>query len=147
MLRPFARLRHDPAGRYLATAVLTAVAVEIALRLVTLTRLASIAGVRIQLSSPGGECAELTAALGSADAARLRAARIVMRRWPFGARGHCLREALVAGRMLRHHRPRLALGARSDERGARAHAWLLVDGVALDPDTARWTPLLTPGAR
>ena len=140
------RLRRDPAARHLVPVVCTAVSVEVALRLVALPRLAAAVGAPVCLSPEAVEPADASTLLGPADAARLRAVQILMRRWPFGARGPCLRHALVAGRLLRHRRPRLVLGAMRDERGATAHAWLLVDGVALDADTERWTPLLRPGA-
>ena len=146
MLRRLLRLRRDPAARHLVPVVCTAVVVEVALRLVALPRLAAAVGAPVCLSPEPGEQADPSTLLGPADAARLRAVQILMRRWPFGARGPCLRHALVAGRLLRHRRPRLVLGAMRDERGATAHAWLLVDGVALDADAKRWTPLLRPGA-
>lgn len=141
-----ARLRRDPAGRHLAQAVVTAAVVEVALRLVALPRLAAAVGAPIHLGSAEGGHTDPASVLGAADAPRLRATQIVMRRWPWGDRGPCLRQALVAGRMLRHRRPRLALGAGRDARGTLGHAWLLVDGVALDADAPRWTPLLRPGA-
>jgi hypothetical protein len=140
------RLRRDPAARHLVAALCTAVVVEVALRLVALPRLAGAMGAPVCVNPEAGEPADPAAVLGPADAARLRAVKILMRRWPFGARGPCLRHALVAGRLLRHRGPRLALGATRDERGTTAHAWLLVDGVALDADAERWTPLLRPGA-
>lgn len=146
MLRRLLRLRRDPAARHLVPVVGTAVFVEVALRLVALPRLAAAVGAPVCLRPEPGEHADPAVFLGPADAARLRAVQILMRRWPFGARGPCLRHALVAGRLLRHRRPRLVLGAMRDERGATAHAWLLVDGVALDADAERWTPLLRPGA-
>lgn len=148
MARPsvFARLRRDPASRHLARAAATAAVIEIAVRTVPLTRLAVAVGAPVELGAARDESIDPRIVLGPADAARLRATRIVMRRWPFGARGPCLREALVAGRLLRHRRPRIALGAGRDARGALAHAWLVVDGVALDPRAAQWTPLLRPGA-
>lgn len=142
-----ARLRRDPASRHLARVVGTAVIVEVAVRIVALPRLAAAVGAPIDLHSVEGENADQLTVLGPADAARLRATRIVMRRWPFGTRGPCLRHALVAGRLLRHRHPRIALGAGRDARGALAHAWLVVDGIALDPEATRWTPLLRPGAQ
>ena len=145
MLRRLLRLRRDPGARQLVPVVCTAVAVEVALRLVALPRLAAAVGSPVCLNPEAGEHADPAVLLGPADAARLRAVQILMRRWPFGARGPCLRHALVAGRLLRHRQPHLVLGAMRDERGATAHAWLLVDGVALDADAERWTPLLRPG--
>jgi hypothetical protein len=146
VVRRLIRLRRDPASRYLVIAAVTATFVEIALRLVALPRLAAAVGAPVCLNPEAAEPADPSALLGPTDAARLRAVQILMRRWPFGARGPCLRHALVAGRLLRHRRPHLVLGAMRDERGATAHAWLLVDGVALDADAERWTPLLRPGA-
>lgn len=146
MLSRLRRLRRDPAVRHLVPALGTAVVVEVALRLVPLPRLAAAVGAPVCLTPGPADPADPSALLGPVDAARLRAAKILMRRWPFGARGPCLRHALVAGRLLRHRRPRLVLGALRDERGATAHAWLLVDGVALDADAERWTPLIRPGA-
>ena len=146
MLSRLLRLRRDPAARHLVPVVCTAVAVEVALRLVALPRLAAAVGAPVCLNPEAAGPADPSALLGPTDAVRLRAVQILMRRWPFGARGPCLRHALVAGRLLRHRRPHLVLGAMRDERGATAHAWLLVDGVALDADAERWTPLLRPGA-
>jgi hypothetical protein len=145
VLRRLLRLRRDPGARHLVPVVCTAVAVEVALRLVALPRLAAAVGAPVCLNPEAGEHVDTAVLLGPADAARLRAVQILMRRWPFGARGPCLRHALVAGRLLRHRQPHLVLGAMRDERGATAHAWLLVDGVALDADAERWTPLLRPG--
>jgi Transglutaminase-like superfamily len=64
----------------------------------------------------------------------------VQRRWLFDAT--CLRRALASGWVLRRHHPRLCLGlAGSDE--ALAHAWLIVDGHALDglPGATLFRPL------
>jgi hypothetical protein len=144
-LRVLNRFVADRAARHLGPAFVTACAVEIGLRTLDLRRLACRAGVALDLA-PSAPSSPMTdeLRLDDVDRARVRAVLIVMRRWPWGARGPCLRQALVAGRMLRHRHPRLALGAGRDERGAFAHAWLVMDGVALDSDAARWTPLLAP---
>jgi hypothetical protein len=54
----------------------------------------------------------------------------------------CLRRALAAGWLLRRRRPGLCLGL-ADSGGALAHAWLVVEGQALDalPDTVPLLPL------
>ncbi len=54
----------------------------------------------------------------------------------------CLRRALAAGWLLRRRRPGLCLGLPSSG-GALAHAWLVVEGQALDalPDTVPLLPL------
>jgi hypothetical protein len=138
------RFAADRAARHLLPAVLTACAAEIGLRTLDLRRLARLARVSLDMAPSSSTVDELR--LDDVDRARVRAVQIVMRRWPWGARGPCLRQALVSGWMLRHRRPHLVLGAGRDARGTLAHAWLLVDGVALDPDIARWTPLVAHGA-
>ena len=65
-----------------------------------------------------------------AERRRLSMIDAIAARWSFGA-GPCLRRALVAGWVLRHHNPRLRLGANTDSHrsGALAHAWVeLPDG-------------------
>jgi hypothetical protein len=138
------RFAADRAARHLLPVIVVACGVEIGLRTLDLRRLARFAGVSLDLAPPDPKTAELR--IHDVDRARVRAVHVVMRRWPWGARGPCLRRALVAGRMLRHRHPRLVLGAGRDARGTMAHAWLLVDGVALDPGVARWTPLTNAGA-
>jgi hypothetical protein len=66
----------------------------------------------------------------------------VQRLWPWDET--CLRRALAAGWLLRRRQPGLCLGLTSSE-GALAHAWLVIEGHALDalPDTV---PLLAPEA-
>jgi hypothetical protein len=74
-------------------------------------------------------------------------------RWAFDAtdrllgmlpgRSHCLRRALIAGHLLREHKPALHIGsARRDGRWT-FHAWLELDGqVAADPDAALYRRLV-----
>jgi hypothetical protein len=73
-------------------------------------------------------------------------------RWAFDAtdrvlgllpgRSQCLRRALIAGHLLREHKPSLHIGARRD--GTLAfHAWLELDGnVAADPEAALYRRLV-----
>lgn len=54
----------------------------------------------------------------------------------------CLRRALAAGWVLRHHEPSLQLGVQKAGGQVSAHAWLVADGVNLDPTgAADFTPL------
>jgi hypothetical protein len=62
---------------------------------------------------------------------RLRAVHRVMRHWPFG--DTCLRQALVAGQRLRKLHPVLQVGVAKDDGVVKAHAWLQIDGISLDP--------------
>jgi hypothetical protein len=115
------------------------VAVDLALRAgVTLPVLARFAGVSLDsdataasedapVSAPEVEGPALSW-LSPSERRRLRIIEIVADRWPFGE-GPCLRQALVAGRVLRRLHPRLSLGvARRPSRGLVAHAWLELDG-------------------
>jgi hypothetical protein len=63
------------------------------------------------------------------------------RRWPFG-RGPCLRQALVAGRILRRHRPTLRIGAALEDADVVAHAWLEVGALELGR-SAEFTTLVS----
>lgn len=128
-------------ARYVPVAVVTALVVEIGLRTMPLSSLARAAGVRIDLARRS--VAEPShPPVGPLDAARLHAVQVVMRRWPWGERGPCLRQALVAGRLLRHLQPSLRLGMGYDAQGVTGHAWVIIDGLALDPDASLWTPFL-----
>ena len=137
-------LAADRAARHLVPALVVALGVEVGLRTLDLRCLARLAGVSLEFATRLSASGE--PALGPSDRARLRAVRIIMRHWPWGASGPCLRQALVGGRLLRRRNPGLALGASRDTGSTVAHAWLVVDGVALDSGADRWTPLVRPGA-
>lgn len=54
------------------------------------------------------------------------------RRWPFGPRGGCLRQSLVAAHVVRRHDPCIRIAVESDaRRGMSAHSWVEVDGEAV----------------
>jgi hypothetical protein len=55
----------------------------------------------------------------------------VLRHWPFG--DTCLRQALVGGHRLRRLNPTLHVGVAKQGGEVRAHAWLVVAGVVIDP--------------
>ena len=59
-----------------------------------------------------------------------------------GLRGTCLRESLVAARLLSRRRCTLHVGVRYDE-GVRAHAWVTVDGAAWDLSAGDYSELIT----
>ncbi|MDQ1484805.1 MAG: hypothetical protein QOJ62_498 [Actinomycetota bacterium] len=122
------RLRDVPA--VLAAAVV-ALAVEIGLRTLKLSTLAQLAGAPLRSDdgfAPGVDRLGLPPRL----ARRMRAVRWVMRHWPFGQT--CLRLALVSGQRIRSVGPVLRVGVMKDANGVRAHAWLEIDGVSLDPE-------------
>jgi len=125
-------------------AVIVVCAVEIGLRVSTLPRVATLLGVPLLLlDAPVDPHVLGPRFLGAADVARYRAARAVSRRWPWGRSGPCLQLALTAGWLLRHRRAGIALGTTA--RGGRtiAHAWVVVDGYALDQEAAGYVPLTT----
>ena len=121
--------------RGLLAAFGVAVFVEVGLRLMTLSRLARILGVPLA----AGEQASATAPQPPGDPAglpswargRIRATRRVLHRWPFG--DTCLRQALVTGQRLRRLDPLLHVGVAKMDGEVRAHAWLVVSGVVVDP--------------
>lgn len=124
------------------------VAVDSALRLgVSLPRLASLCRVPLAQGtvassgtmpgsiagvSAGEDGAVLPPAVefSTAESRRVHAAQVLAARWPLGI-GPCLRLSLVAGFVLRRHRPCLVLGvASASDEAFAAHAWLeLHDGT------------------
>lgn len=120
-----------PLGRAaaLTIAALYMAIAEVGVRFVKLPRLTR--WLRISLSTAGVEPPPETvsmAGLRRRELLLLQALGVVAPKWPF-ADGPCLRQALVAGWILRRRGPRLRLGvARTDHR-VLAHAWLEVDGV------------------
>jgi hypothetical protein len=119
--------------------------VELLLERWTLPRLAGRLGVSLADGpqvAPRGRALRPGAAMRRWDAVGR-----VYRRWPRGD-GPCLRQALVAGHLLRSRGPVLRIGVRRAEDGAlQAHAWLAIDGTDLDPSAASWHPLDLPVAR
>jgi hypothetical protein len=110
--------------------------VELVVRRERLPQLAERFGVRL---APAGAPALSGTSIAPAPAAELPREVALARRcvarvvaiWPLGA-GPCLRESLTLGSLLRGHDPLLRLGvARHGER-IRAHAWVEIDGVAVN---------------
>jgi hypothetical protein len=56
---------------------------------------------------------------------QLRCVRRIARHWRF-SEGACLRASLLAGHVLRHHKPRLVIGVSRNDGAFAAHAWLEV---------------------
>lgn len=125
---PSVPVREIPA---VLAALVAATGVEIGLRTMRLPRLAKLCGA--PLVEEDGVAPRQVESLGLPPrlVVRLRAVRRVMRHWPFGA--SCLRVALVTGQRIRAVHPVLRVGVAKDDKGVRAHAWLEVDGVSLDP--------------
>lgn len=110
-------------------AVTAALVAEIGLRLLPLATTARLMGVPLDLGRGDPEPGPPTHPDASVAMAAA-ATSWVLRRWPPG--DTCLRRALVAGHLLRHHRARLRLGAACAGEGLAGHAWIeLGDGQTL----------------
>ncbi|MGQ0577205.1 MAG: lasso peptide biosynthesis B2 protein [Pseudonocardia sp.] len=147
------RPRYRPGARRAAVAsripaaLATAVAVEIGLRVTTLPRLCAALGVALAAGTRTAEQGDVL--LTGRDRAGWRAAQRVVAGWPWARDRQCLRLALVAGRLLRHHRPTLHLGVARVDGAAAAHAWLTAGRTVLDTvdDThRRYLPLAARSA-
>ena len=78
--------------------------------------------------------------LSKQERAGVRAARMVVARWPAG--DTCLRQCLLIGHRLRKHDPVLRIGVRRNARGEfQAHSWLEFGGHAWDPQAAEYAAL------
>jgi hypothetical protein len=141
------RLRHVAPRDWpavLAT-VGVALAVELGIRALRLPTVARWARVPLGGSEgvPADDALEvLPVLLSDADRRRLRVATLVMRHWPFDEK--CLRMALVCGYRIRRLGPRLVIGVALVDGEVKAHAWLTVDGVSLDPSGSATFLSLTP---
>lgn len=119
-------------------AALWMLVIEVALRTSPLPATCRRLHVRLDLGR--SQPATARAVLPGWASTPIRAAVVVSRRWPAG--DTCLRRCLVIGHRLRRLQPVLRIGVRRDESGTfRAHAWLEVDGHALDTDAALFTGL------
>lgn len=109
-----------------------ACAVELALRVSRLPRVAQWCGVRLDVTS-ASTTGPRDPDLPARTQLQRRAVALVMRRWPFG--DTCLRRCLVLGQRLRGLDPVLRIGVAMDrEQGFRGHSWLEVHGYVLGGD-------------
>lgn len=131
--RHLVHLACGPAPWIALTTLAVGAVVEIGLRFWTVERLARRLGAPLALAAPGPDPVVEGPVLTGRDAQRYRVVRRVMRHWPGGAEGACLRLALTAGFLLRHREPTVRLGVARVRGQVIAHAWLVIDGRALDP--------------
>lgn len=133
-------LRYAP---WLLEAVLVATGVELGLRTLRLPVLARACGLIFDPAAPSPADAAHAGslALGPRTIRRVRSGLAVLARGPFP--DTCLRRALVLGWVLRRRRPHLLVGVRRSDGELLAHAWVVVDGVDLDPMSSRaYVPLV-----
>lgn len=119
-----------------------ALVVEIGLRTVGLPRLSRWMGAPLQLDGAPDAPDFMFPSLEPWAKRRLSAVRRVLRHWPFG--DTCLRLALVSGRRLRKLGPMLRVGVTKQDGELKAHAWLEIDGVSLDPAAPQLFAVLAP---
>jgi hypothetical protein len=103
--------------------------VEVGVRVLPLSRLGNLIGVPVSTAEdPPSSTVSPKVQLRPAELRRLRTLAKIAPHWPF-CDGPCLRESLVAGRVLRHRKPRLRLGVAASHDEFMAHAWLEVEGL------------------
>jgi hypothetical protein len=73
---------------------------------------------------------------------RLMICTRILRHWPYDEK--CLRLSLVCGWRIRRLRPHLVVGVAVVDDQVKAHAWLTVAGVSLDPSASQTFATLEP---
>jgi len=98
-------------------------------------------GVRLSFDPPTRVAEDVV--FDEREAADIRLALRVISHRPFN--GTCLRRALIMGDILRDRDPLLRVGVAKDAGRVQAHAWVEIDGIALDPMADReYTALVAP---
>jgi transglutaminase superfamily protein len=105
------------------------VVVEVSIRALPLDRVSRMLGVPLNSSDELLPAGSQQMKLTGWQRGQLRTLEPVAAHWPFSD-GPCLRQSLVAGRVLRGHDPVLRLGVNLQD-GLQAHAWVEVDGYQL----------------
>lgn len=113
---------------------------ELGVRLVTLPRVARLMGAPLAVDEVLDSPRRLS--VRPVERRRLQLVETLGARWPFCA-GPCLRQALVAGHVLRRWHPRLRIGARLDSTAIAAHAWVEVAGQSVG-NQGGFVPLSAP---
>jgi hypothetical protein len=143
----FDRLRRVPRADWPAVLITlgVAVAVEIGLRTLRLPTLARV--FHVPLSSEHQDPSADPSALNLPPDAirRLGVSACVMRHWPFDEK--CLRRSLVCGYRIRSLKPQLVLGVALVDGEVKAHAWLTIGGLSLDPRGSASFSGLEPAGR
>jgi hypothetical protein len=107
--------------------------IELGLRTCGLRRTARALRVRLCIDDPVDTAAsQLVLPLSVAERRRLRVAWSILAVAPLD--GTCLRRALIGARLLRARDHAVRIGVRKTSEGIKAHAWLEIDGISLDPD-------------
>lgn len=122
-----------------AVALGVAVAVEIGLRTIRLSRLSRWLGVPLATGSDPRTSDPRLVVVPRRARRRLAAAGRALRYWPFG--NSCLRVALVGGFLVRDLDPILRIGVAKHDGEIKAHAWLEIGGLSLDAGSVDFAPV------
>jgi Transglutaminase-like superfamily len=126
-------------GYEIGAAVALLIVIEASLRRTSLPATCRRLALRLDLDSstpPAGA----TPILPRWTRVRVRAALLVLARWPAG--DTCLRRCLLIGQRLRRLDPVLRIGVRRDEAGSfGAHSWLEIGGHTLDVEAVDFATL------
>lgn len=125
-------------GRTLGAFLLAAV-VEVGLRTLRLPRLSRLLGVPLDTAARREPDDVGTVVVPHRARRRLAATRRALKYWPFG--DSCLRVALVGGFLVRDLDPVLRIGVAKHDGEVKAHAWLEVGGLSLDPGAVDFAPV------
>jgi hypothetical protein len=113
-----------------ARTLVLATLAEVAVRTMPLERAARLFGARFSREATGGQPHDDLNRLPKWARRNLLVVGLTMDAWP--GDGLCLRQSLVAAHRLRSLSPTLHLGVRRSADRVEAHAWIVVDGVAVD---------------
>lgn len=114
--------------------------IEISLKRRTIPDVASTFGVKFLHSGPTRPTATDANIRYTTEEWRwVKNQKRIVKRWPWDK--SCLRRSLLLGWVLRRRGPELVIGTRLDEhQQIAAHAWICLEGVALDIEALKYTP-------
>lgn len=127
----------------LSITVAIGVVVELGLRTLRLPTLTRVLRIRMADDTQHAAATRLQPAEGAlSPRARRRLIMVyrVMRHWPWDEK--CLRRSLVGAVRIREYQPTLVIGVTIIGDDVKAHAWLRVNGLDLDPAAQDFQPLL-----
>ncbi|WP_191280100.1 lasso peptide biosynthesis B2 protein [Nocardioides flavus (ex Wang et al. 2016)] len=122
-----------------AIALVVSAVVEIGLHTVRLPRLSRLLGVPLDTVGPREPDIAAPVIVPRRARRRLAAARRALKYWPFG--DSCLRMALVGGFLVRDLDPVLRIGVAKHDGVVKAHAWIEIGGLSIDPGAADFAPV------
>jgi len=122
---------------------LVAAAIEVGLRTLTLPRLCRFLHITLDASPSAGPIGSpVDIGLSRNEARKLVLAGRLLRRRPFD--DTCLRRAMLGAWILRTRDHAIRIGVVKAHGVVRAHSWLELDGISLEPDAVTTFKLLTP---